>query len=167
MSITIRALAATDWPAVRRIYEAGIATNNATLERQAPEWDAWDRGHRPDCRFVAVDGDGEVVGWAALSPMSGRAVYGGVAWESVYVAPEAQGRGVGSALLATIVAASEAAGVWTLQAGVLTENAASLAVHERAGFRRVGTQRRLGRDAEERWRDVVLFERRSETVGTD
>ena len=167
MSVTIRPLAATDWPAVRRIYEAGIATNNATLERQAPEWDAWDRGHRPDCRFVAVDGDGEVVGWAALSPMSGRAVYSGVAWESVYVAPEAQGRGVGSALLATIVAASEAAGVWTLQAGVLTENAASLAVHERAGFRRVGTQRRLGRDAEERWRDVVLFERRSETVGTD
>jgi phosphinothricin acetyltransferase len=165
--VTIRPLVATDWPAVRRIYEAGIATGNATLERTAPEWDAWDRGHRPDCRFVAMDGRGEVVGWAALSPVSSRSVYGGVAWESVYVAPNAQGRGVGSALLSAIVAGSEAAGVWTLQAGVLVENAASLIVHEQAGFRRVGTQRRLGRDATERWRDVVLLERRSEVVGVD
>ena len=165
--VTVRPLVAEDWPAVRQIYEAGIATGNATLERVAPGWEAWDRGHRTDCRFIAVEPDGTVLGWTALSPMSSRAVYGGVAWESVYVAPEAQGRGVGRTLLAAVVAASEAAGVWTLQAGVLAENAASLRLHELEGFRRVGTQRRIGRDAVERWRDVVLMERRSEVVGTD
>jgi L-amino acid N-acyltransferase YncA len=168
--ILIRPLTAAAWPEARWIYEAGIATGDATLEREAPDWAAWDLAHRPDCRLVArgAEGDdGSILGWAALSPTSSRTVYGGVAWESVYVAPEAQGRGVGTALLAALVAASEAAGVWTLQAGVLAENAASLALHERAGFRRVGVQRRLGRDAAERWRDVVLMERRSEIVGTD
>jgi L-amino acid N-acyltransferase YncA len=165
--VLIRPLSSAAWPDVRRIYEAGIATGDATLERAAPDWATWDRAHRPDCRLVARDAGGSIVGWAALSPTSSRAVYGGVAWESVYVAPEAQGRGVGTALLGALVAASEAAGVWTLQAGVLVENASSLALHERAGFRRVGVQRRLGRDAAERWRDVVLLERRSTTVGAD
>jgi phosphinothricin acetyltransferase len=165
--ILIRPLTSSAWPEVRRIYEAGIATGNATLERSAPDWETWDRNHRADCRFVARGTAGTIVGWAALSPMASRPVYRGVAWESVYVAPEAQGRGVGTALLAAIVAASEAAGIWTLQAGVLVENAASLALHERAGFRRIGVQRRLGRDAAGRWRDVVLMERRSATVGTD
>lgn len=148
------------WPAVRSIYESGIATGNATLERDAPDWEGWDAGHRPDCRFVAVDGD-RVLGWIALSPYSPRTVYAGVAWLSVYVTSDAQRRGIGRQLLEAAIEASEEAGIWTLMAGTLPENAASLALHERAGFRRIGVQRRLGRDAAERWRDVVLLERRS------
>ena len=148
------------WPAVRSIYQAGIATGDATLERQAPDWESWDAGHRPDCRLVAVDGD-RVLGWVALSPYSTRTVYAGIAWLSVYVAPDAQRHGIGRRLVEAAIEASEEAGVWTLMAGILPENVASLVLHERAGFRRIGVQRRLGRDAAERWRDVVLMERRS------
>ena len=166
-AVRIRPMTADDWPAVRRVYEAGIATGNATLERSVPTWDVWDAGHRPDCRLVAVDEAGRVIGWAALSPYSSRAVYRGVAWESVYVALESQGHGAGTALLAAVVTASEAAGLWTLLAGVLVENRASLAVHDRAGFTRIGTQQRIGRDITDRWRDVVQLERRSEIVGVD
>ena len=151
------------WPAVRSIYESGIATGNATLERDAPDWEGWDAGHRPDCRLVAVDGD-RVLGWIALSPYSARTVYAGVAWLSVYVTPDAQRRGIGRQLLEAAIEASEEAGIWTLMAGILPENAASLALHERAGFRRIGVQRRLGRDVAERWRDVVLMERRSRST---
>lgn len=157
-----------DWPAVHRIYVEGIATGDATLEREAPDWDHFDRSHRQDCRFVARAGsDGRVLGWIALTAVSARRVYRGVAWESVYVAEVARGRGVGRALLHAIILAAEAAGFWTLQAGVLADNLASLAVHERVGFRAVGVQRRLGQDKTGRWRDVVLLERRSETVGLD
>ncbi|MEA2547598.1 MAG: hypothetical protein QOE42_196, partial [Chloroflexota bacterium] len=120
---------------------------------------------RRDCRFVARL-DGRVVGWTALGRYSTREVYAGVAWESVYVDAAARGRGVGSALLAALIPASEAAGVWTLIAGVQAENAASLALHERAGFRRIGVQERIGRDASGTWRDVVLLERRSSLVGS-
>ena len=147
------------WPAVQAIYEAGIATGNATLEPTAPEWDTWDRGHRTESRFVAVDGD-RVLGWVALAPYSSRAVYAGVAWLSVYVATDAQGRGIGRALVEAAVEAAETAGLWTLMAGILPENVASLALHRRAGFRRIGVQRRLGRDRVGRWRDVILLERR-------
>jgi L-amino acid N-acyltransferase YncA len=154
------------WPAVRAIYEAGIATGNATLERSAPDWDVWDRGHRQEGRFVAVDGD-RVLGWVALAPYSSRAVYAGVAWSSVYVASDAQGRGIGRALVEAAIEASETAGLWTLMAGILRENAASLALHRRVGFRRIGVQRRLGRDAVGRWRDVVLMERRRAADLTD
>ena len=149
------------WPAVQAIYAAGIATGNATLERDIPEWDQWNAGHRPDCRFVAVDGD-RVLGWVALASWSGRVVYAGVAWLSVYVAPDAQGRGIGRALVDAAIEASEGAGVWTLLAGILPENVVSLTLHRRAGFRRVGVLRRLGRDPSGRWRDVVLFERRAQ-----
>jgi phosphinothricin acetyltransferase len=152
------------WPAVRAIYEAGIAGGDATLERAAPDWPAWDAAHRPEGRFVAVDRE-HVLGWVALAPVSIRRAYEGVAWVSVYVSPESQGRGIGRALLLAAVEASEDAGIWTLQAGILAENAASLAIHRRAGFRRVGVHERIGRDARGRWRDVVLLERRSETVG--
>lgn len=148
------------WPAVRSIYQAGIATGNATLEREVPDWEGWDAGHRPDCRLVAVDGD-RVLGWVALSPYSRRAVYAGVTWLSVYVASDAQRQGIGRGLVEAAIEASEEAGIWTLMAGILPQNPASLALHERAGFRRIGVQRRLGRDIAERWRDVILMERRS------
>jgi phosphinothricin acetyltransferase len=157
----IEPMAPTDWPDVRRIYAEGIATGDATFEREVPDQDHFDRSHRPDCRFVARDGDGAIVGWVALSSYSTRKVYSGVTWVSVYVAETARGRRVGTALLDRLIAAAEATGVWTLMAGVLSENAASLALHERAGFRRIGVQEAVGQDRTGRWRDVVLLERRA------
>jgi L-amino acid N-acyltransferase YncA len=164
-SIRIEPMTADDGPAVLQIYGQGIATGNATLEAATPDWAHWQTGHRRDCRLVARDDDGQVLGWTALTRYSAREVYAGVAWESVYVDSAARGRGVGSALLVALVPASEAAGVWTLLAGVLVENVASLALHERAGFRRIGVQEGMGRDVSGRWRDVVLLERRSTVVG--
>jgi L-amino acid N-acyltransferase YncA len=155
-----------DSPAVLAIYIQGIASGNATLETEAPDWGHWNASHRRDCRLVARNGTGQVVGWTALGRYSTREVYAGVAWESVYVDEAARGRGVGSVLLAALVPVSEAAGIWTLLAGVLVENLASLALHERAGFRRIGVMERMGRDVTGRWRDVILLERRSERVGT-
>jgi L-amino acid N-acyltransferase YncA len=164
--ITIEPMTPDDWPAVRRIYAEGIATGDATLEREAPDWHHFDHSHPVDCRLVARDRPGgAVIGWTALGGYSARKVYSGVAWESVYVAAEARGRGVGRALLEALIPASEAAGFWTLLAGVLIDNAASLALHEAVGFRRVGVQQGMGQDARGRWRDVVLLERRSLVVG--
>lgn len=164
--VLIEPMTADDWPEVRHIYAEGIATTFATLENEAPDWSHFDHSHRHDCRFVARDAaGGPVVGWTALTAYSSRRVYAGVAWESVYVGAAARGRGVGRALLEAVIPASEAAGLWTLLAGVLVENAASLALHEAAGFRRVGVERGLGQDAGGRWRDVVLMERRSAIVG--
>ena len=163
----IQGMRADDWPAVRAIYEEGIATGLATFEMTAPEWEAWNHSHRPDCRLVARDEGGAILGWAALIRYSARAVYSGVAELSVYVAMSARGRGVGNALMAALVAASEAAGVWTLQAGIMADNPASLALHEKWGFRRVGVRERIGRDSTGRWRDVVLLERRSSVVGIE
>jgi L-amino acid N-acyltransferase YncA len=163
-ALTIDLLTESDWPAVRRIFEEGIATGDATLETEAPGWPEWDASHRAGCRFVARRG-GEVVGWIALSAPPPRRVYAGVAWLSVYVGAEERNRGVGRALLEALIPASEAEGLWTLQAGVMADNRASLALHEKAGFRRIGIQERLGRDRHGRWRDVVLLERRSQTVG--
>jgi L-amino acid N-acyltransferase YncA len=164
-SVRIEPMRPGHWPSVRTIHEAGILAGNATIEREpAADWTTWSEAHRPDCRLVALDRD-EVLGWVALAPYSGRRVYAGVAWLSVYVAPEAQGRGIGGALLAAVIEASEEAGIWTLQSGILVENAASLAIHRAAGFRRVGVSERLGRDRTGRWRDVVLMERRSALAG--
>jgi L-amino acid N-acyltransferase YncA len=160
----IRPLYPFDWEAVRRIYLEGIATGHGTFETAAPDWDRWDGSHRRDCRLVAQASDREVVGWAALSPASTRKVYAGVAEVSVYVAENARGRGVGAALLSNLVDASEEAGLWTLQAGIFPENAASLAIHEKCGFRRVGIRERVG-FGQGRWRDVVWMERRSPRVG--
>jgi phosphinothricin acetyltransferase len=148
-----------DWPDVARIYAAGIETRNATFETELPSWEHWDAAHLGEHRFVAVE-DGMVLGWVALSPYSDRCCYDGVADESVYVAPEAWGRGVGRALLERAIASSEAAGIWTLQAGIFPENAASLALHRRCGFRVVGTRERIGR-IDGIWRDVLLLERRA------
>jgi phosphinothricin acetyltransferase len=159
-------MTAADWPAVRRIYSEGIATGDATLERDAPDWDHFDRSHKSDCRLVARGKrSGEIVGWVALTAYSARRVYSGVAWESVYVAAAARGQGVGRALLEALIPVSEEAGFWTLLAGIMKENRASLALHRRCGFRRVGMLRAMGRDRAERWRDVVVMERRSEVVG--
>ena len=164
--LRIEAMTADDWPDVRRIYTEGIETGDATLEREAPDWSHFDHSHPVDCRLVARDDAGTIVGWTALGGYSSRKVYSGVAWESVYVAAAARGRGVGRALLEALIGASEAAGYWTLLAGVLAENVASLGLHEQVGFRRIGTQRGLGQDARRRWRDVVLLERRSPVVGS-
>ena len=156
-----------DWPEVRRIYAEGIATGDATLEREAPDWSHFDRSHPAECRLVARTAVGKRRRLDGAGGYSARKVYSGVAWESVYVGGAARGRGVGRRLLEALIAASEAAGYWTLLAGVLAENERSLALHERVGFRRIGVQHRLGQDARGRWRDVVLLERRSATVGPD
>lgn len=158
MELTLGPLQAEDWEAAQRIYLEGIATGNATFETEAPTWERWDQSHRPDCRLAARSGD-ELVGWAALSPISGRAVYAGVAEVSLYVAERARGLGVGTALLRALVQAAEAAGMWTLQAGIFPENAASLALFRRHGFRTVGVRERIGRHHGV-WRDVALLERR-------
>jgi L-amino acid N-acyltransferase YncA len=163
LSVTLRPLQPDDWPAVRSIYQEGIATGNATFEKDAPEWAEWDAKHMQAARLAAVAG-GRVVGWAALSPVSDRCVYAGVAEVSVYVAAEARGRGVGAALLAALIRASEAAGIWTLQTRIFPENEASLALHRKNGFRMIGRLERLGKMGE-RWRDVAFLERRSRTVG--
>jgi L-amino acid N-acyltransferase YncA len=153
-----------DWPAVRAIYLEGIATGNATFEQTAPEWDKWDAGHLPAARIVARSADGAVLGWAALSGVSSRCVYAGVAEVSIYVAERSRGLGVGRELIKRLITDSEAAGIWTLQAGIFPENIASIALHQRAGFRVVGRRERLGQ-MNGRWRDVVLMERRSAVAG--
>ena len=164
MQFHITSIHPSDWPAVREIYAQGISTGNATFETELPGWEKWDANHRQDCRLVARGDDGSLLGWAALSPVSGRCVYGGVAEVSVYVATAAHGRGVGKALLQTLIEQSEAAGLWTLQAGIFPENAASLALHKSSGFREVGIRQRIGKLGD-RWRDVVLLERRSAKTG--
>jgi phosphinothricin acetyltransferase len=164
VTVAVEAMAPAHWNAVRRIYADGIATGNATFETAVPEWDAWDRSHLEGCRLVAVE-DGTVLGWAALSGVSDRCVYGGVAEVSVYIGEVARGRGVGRVLLERLVKESEAAGFWTLQAGMFRENAASIALHAACGFREVGVRERLGR-LHDTWRDVVLMERRSDVVGS-
>ncbi len=165
MPITILPMEAADWTAVSQIYADGIATGEATFETDVPTWEKWDTGHLPNCRFVARSETGEVVGWAALSPVSSRCVYAGVAEVSVYVAPSAWGQGVGKQLLQTLVDSSETEGIWTLQAGIFPENEASVKLHEKCGFRVVGRREKLGQQ-NGRWRDVLFLERRSQTVGT-
>jgi phosphinothricin acetyltransferase len=156
-----------DWPAARAIYEAGIATGHATFETKAPSWEDWNRAHSERLRLVAraVPG-GPVIGWAAIAPVSDRCVYAGVGESSVYVAPEGRGRGVGFSLMTALLAASESAGLWTVQTGIFPENEASLALHRAVGFRDVGVRRKIGR-MNGRWRDVVFLERRSPTVGME
>ncbi len=158
----VRALRHDDWPAVKRIYAAGIAGGDATFETETPLWEDWDAAHLEGHRLVALR-RGEVVGWAALSRVSSRECYDGVAEVSVYVAPDAQGMGVGTTLLERLVTDAELAGIWTLQAGIFPENEASLALHRRCGFRIVGIRASIGR-LNGRWRDVVLLERRSEVI---
>jgi L-amino acid N-acyltransferase YncA len=160
---TIRALRADDWPAVERIFAEGISAGNATFESATPTWEQFDAGKVPAPRLVAVDGD-EVVGWAAASPVSSRSAYRGVIEHSVYVASRAQGRGIGRALLDAFIDAADAAGYWTIQSSVFPENAASLALHERVGFRVIGRREAIAQSAvgphAGQWRDTILIERR-------
>jgi phosphinothricin acetyltransferase len=154
-----------DWPQVARIYAEGIESGVATFETRVPGYEAWDQAHLSTCRWVA-DSGGRLLGWAALSPVSGRCVYGGVAELSIYVGAESRGKGVGRALLAMLIPDSEAAGFWTLQSGVFPENTASINLHRAMGFRQLGFRERIAR-RNGVWKDNLLFERRSQTVGTD
>jgi L-amino acid N-acyltransferase YncA len=163
LNFDIRPMRSDDWPAIRNIYSEGIATGNATFETETPEWAKWDQGHHQDCRLVARDSE-RILGWAALSSVSARRVYRGVAEVSVYVAAEARGRGVGKKLLQSLVEHSECCGIWTLQAGIFPENISSIALHKSCGFREVGRRQKLGQRGGV-WRDVLLLERRSSTVG--
>jgi len=163
MKLTIEKMRREDWVFVRSIYREGIETGNATFEVDVPEWEHWDRVHLIEPRLVARSGN-QVVGWAALCPVSDRCVYVGVAEVSIYVAGHAQGLGIGKSLLKKLISRSEAAGIWTLQAGVFPENEASLELHRSCGFRKVGQRERFGK-LNGVWRDVILLERRSNLVG--
>jgi phosphinothricin acetyltransferase len=161
-AVTIRELRPDDWPAVRAIYEEGIRGGDATFETETPSWERWDATH-PELRLVA-EGDGLVVGWAALSPVSDRCCYEGVGEVSVYVGEAARGAGVGRELLGALVERSERAGYWTLTASLFPENEGSIRLHKACGFREVGVRERLG-ELRGVWRDVLLLERRSPVVG--
>ena len=160
--IEIRELAAADWPTVEAIYADGIATGDATFETRTPSWEEFDGGRLPGHRVVAVEG-GRIIGWAALSPTSARECYAGVVEHSVYVDRDHRGQGVGRRLMESLVASADAAGLWTIQTNVFPENAASLSLHERLGFRVVGRRERIAR-RDGVWRDTVLLERRSPRV---
>jgi phosphinothricin acetyltransferase len=161
--MTIQPMTTAHGAQVLSIYEAGIATGNATFQTTAPEWSEWDQSHIKNCRLVAVENN-KVLGWAALTAVSGRCVYAGVAEVSVYVAPEAQGKGVGRQLLEELIKQSEQNNFWTLQAGIFPENTGSLKIHEHCGFRILGRRERIGK-MNNNWRDTLLLERRSTVVG--
>jgi L-amino acid N-acyltransferase YncA len=159
--VTVAALTAEDWPSAARIFEAGIAAGNATFESHAPTWEAFCAA-REGCPVLAAHSrSADVLGWAALSKASARPVYRGVVAVSIYVDPAVAGRGVGKALLGALIEAAEEAGFWTVEAGIFPENTASIALHKRSGFRLVGVRRRIGQMPDGRWRDVLLYERRS------
>ena len=162
-SISIHRMTAADWPSVERIFAEGIDAGNATFDSATPTWAAFDAGRVDEPRLVAVDA-GEVVGWAAASPVSARAAYRGVIEHSVYVATSAQGRGVGRTLLDAFVAAADDAGFWTIQSSVFPENAPSLVLHERCGFRVIGRREAIAQSTvgpfAGQWRDTILIERR-------
>lgn len=164
-AVLVRPMQRQDWEPVAEIYREGIASGGATFETTVPSWEAWDSSRLPRNRLVAESAD-QVVGWAALSPVSDRCVYSGVADVSVYVAESAQGRGVGRQLLQALIAGSEQDGIWTLQAGMFPENTASVRLHVSCGFRIVGRRQRIGRLGDT-WRDVLFMERRSAVAGTD
>ena len=163
IAMITRTMTADDYPVVAAIYAEGILTGNATFQQEAPTWESWDAEHVKSCRLVAMV-DGELAGWAALSLVSGRCVYGGVAEVSVYVGAAFRGRGIGLHLLEALIAESEAHQFWTLQAGIFPENSGSVYIHEKAGFRIVGRREKIGQ-MNGVWRDTLLLERRSTIVG--
>ena len=165
VELKIREMTAADWERVRAIYLDGIATGQATFETDAPDWTNWNLGHLPAPRLIATSTE-DIVGWAALSPVSARCVYEGVAEVSVYVSATMRGQGVGALLLAALIEKSEQSGLWTLQASIFPENAASVSLHRACGFREVGTRERIAK-MNGVWRDTLLFERRSKLAGCD
>ena len=165
VNVALEKLQPADWELVRSIYLDGIATGNATFETEAPDWESWNRNHLSFARLVARD-DQSVIGWAALSLISRRGVYAGVAEVSVYVAASARGLGIGRFLLTALIEEAERNGIWTLQAGIFPENEASIALHKGCGFREVGRRERIGRLGGV-WRDVMLLERRSRAIGVE
>ena len=160
--VAVEEMTESDWPAVAEIYRQGLDTGHASFETEVPGYESWDRAHLERPRLVARL-DGDLVGWAALSPVSDRCAYGGVAEDSVYVTTGRTGLGIGRSLLSELVRRAEDEGIWTIQAGLFPENAASLALHEQCGFRIVGRRERLGRHHGV-WRDVLLVERRSDRI---
>jgi len=163
VNIIIRPMKADDWKAVSQIYAEGIATGLATFEKTVPTYESWDLAHMKSCRLVAVQAN-LILGWAALSPVSSRCVYGGVAEVSVYTGKDSRGMGIGKLLMETLIAESEKEGIWTLQSGIFPENKGSIRLHEKVGFRHIGKRERVG-NLDGIWKDNVLFERRSKVVG--
>ena len=159
----IEPMRAEHWPSVEQIYREGIATQNATFETEPPGWESWSAKHHQHSRLILGDGR-DVLGWAALSPVSARRVYAGVAEVSIYIADAARGRGLGKTLLQSLIENSEKNGIWTLQAGIFPENTGSIALHMSLGFREVGRREKLGQ-LHGIWRDVILLERRSAKMG--
>ena len=151
------------WPSVKRIYEEGIVTGNATFQTAAPEWEEWDAAHVKSSRLVFIDNN-EVLGWAALTAVSSRCVYAGVGEVSVYVAAAARGKGIGKKLLQALITASEKNNFWTLQAGIFPENESSVKLHQDCGFRIIGRREKIGQ-MNNVWRDTLLLERRSTITG--
>ena len=165
MSVKIRSMKPADWVAVSKIYAEGISTGFATFEKEIPTYESWDSAHMKACRLIAIK-ENEILGWAALSPVSSRCVYGGVGEVSVYVAQNSRGMGVGKLLMEGLIAESEKEGLWTLQSGIFPENNGSIKLHEEVGFRYIGKRERVGKlDGD--WKDNVLYERRSKIVGID
>lgn len=158
-------MTADDWTNVAEIYKQGIETGNATFQQEIPTWDDWNNGHIKSCRIVAVI-DNEIVGWGALTPVSGRCVYAGVAEVSIYISNKYRGQKIGTKLLEKLIIESENEKLWTLQAGIFPENIASLKIHEELGFRKIGHREKIGK-MNGIWRDTVLLERRSQLIGID
>lgn len=164
-SLIVDKMQADDWEQVKSIYIEGIETGNATFQQIAPSWEEWDESHLSVCRLV-VRSNGQVLGWAALSPVSSRCVYAGVAEVSIYVGQDQQGKGIGSSLMENLIKSSEQNGIWTLQAGIFPENKSSNGLHKKWGFKEVGRREKIGK-MNGIWRDVLLLERRSDIVGVD
>ena len=165
VKLLFRDLMEEDWKQVSKIYQEGLDTRNATFESNIPSWEEWNSGHIKECRIIA-EIKNKVVGWAALSPVSSRCVYGGVAEVSVYVSSKYSGQSIGTKLLERLVSESEKNGIWTLQAGIFPENKGSIKIHERIGFRKIGYREKIGK-MNGVWRNTVLLEKRSECVGIE
>ncbi len=163
--MVVRNMEPSDWEDVSKIYLEGIATGFATFEAKVPSYEQWDKAHTEHCRLVA-EKDGEIMGWAALSPVSSRCVYGGVGEVSVYISNKSRGKGVGKLLMEHLIKESEKAGFWTIQSGIFPENIGSIKLHEKTGFRYIGKRERVGK-IHGVWKDNLLFEKRSEKVGID
>lgn len=165
MTWEIREMEEKDWGRVQEIYRQGIETKIATFQSQVPEFEEWDKGHLQEGRLVAVDKENRVIGWLALSPTSSRCVYRGVVEVSIYIAPEARGQGIGTALLSKAVEVTEELGIWTLYSNIIAINKGSIALHKKCGFRTVGIRERIAKDLDGVWQDTVIMEKRSLTVG--